>query len=86
VGHITSLSGPVESIDGKLMLRIPLETGGRELVACSRGIGEVDGDFLSIHIKDWLAERLGISEGSTVVVDNANGKFNIRLSDGESAT
>jgi hypothetical protein len=23
VGHITSLSGPVESLDGKLMLRIP---------------------------------------------------------------
>jgi hypothetical protein len=86
MGHNTSLSGPVESIDGKLMLRIPLETGGRELVACSRGIGEVDGDFLSIHIKDWLAERLGMSEGSTVVVDNANGKFNIRPSDGESAT
>jgi hypothetical protein len=56
------------------------------LVACSRGIGEVNGDFLSIHIKDWLAERLGMSEGSTVVVDNASGTFNIRPSDGESAT
>jgi hypothetical protein len=86
MGHITSLSGPVESLDGKLMLRIPLETGGRELVACSRGIGEVNGDFLSIHIKDWLAERLGMSEGSTVVVDNASGTFTIRPSDGESAT
>jgi hypothetical protein len=86
MGHITSLSGPVESLDGKLMLRIPFETGGRELVACSRGIGEVNGDFLSIHIKDWLAERLGMSEGSTVVVDNASGTFTIRPSDGESAT
>ena len=86
MGHITSLIGPVESLDGKLMLRIPLETGGRELVACSRGIGEVDGDFLSIHSINWPAERLGISEGSTVVVDNANGKFTIRPSDGESAT
>jgi hypothetical protein len=86
MGHITSFSGPVGSIDGKLMLRIPLEIGGRELVACSRGLGEVDGDFLSIHIIHWPAERLGISESSTVVVDNANGKFNIRPSDGESAT
>jgi hypothetical protein len=78
--NVTSLSGPVEKIDGKLVLRIPLEVGGNELVACSKGIGEINGECLSIHIVDWLAKKLGISEGSTVVVDNANGKFNISLS------
>jgi hypothetical protein len=78
--NVTSLSGPVEKIDGKLVLRVPLEVGGKELVACSKGIGEINGECLSIHIMDWLAKKLGISEGSTVVVDNANGKFNICLS------
>jgi hypothetical protein len=33
MAKITSLRGPVESIDGKLMLRIPLAAGGSELVA-----------------------------------------------------
>lgn len=85
MAKITSLRGPVESIDGKLMLRIPLAAGGSELVACSRGIGESDGQFLSIHIMDWLAEKLGISEGSIVAVDNADGKFNVRPVDGDHA-
>jgi hypothetical protein len=78
---VTSLQGPVEKIDGKLMLRIPLEAGGKDLVACSRGIGQIDGEFLSIHILDWLAQKLGISEGSRVSIDNANGKFNIHVCD-----
>ena len=78
---ITSLQWPVEKIDGKLMLRIPLEAGGKDLAACARVIGQVDGEFLSIHIMGWLAQKLGISEGSRVAVDNANGKFNIRVCD-----
>jgi len=83
MAKITSLRGPVENIDGKLMLRIPLAAGGSELVACSRGIAESDGEFLSIHIMEWLAAKLGIGEGSIVSVDNANGKFNIRPADGD---
>jgi len=83
MAQVTSLTGPVENIDGKLMLRIPLAAGGSELVECSRGIGAVEGEFLSIHIMDWLAQKLGISEGSSVTVDNTNGKFNMRPVDGE---
>jgi hypothetical protein len=71
----------VEYIDGKLWLRIPLDAGGSELVAASRGIGVVEGEFLSIEIMDWLARKLGISEGSLVTVDNANGKLNLRSCD-----
>lgn len=81
MANVTTLTGPVENIDGKLLLRIPLDAGGSELVAASRGIGVVEGEFLSIEIMDWLAQKLGISEGSLVTVDNANGKFNIRPSD-----
>jgi hypothetical protein len=78
MGNITCLTGPVETVDGKLVLRIPLAAGGSELVACSRGIGEVEGDFLSIVIEEWLAEKLGIAEATSVVVDNTNGRLNIR--------
>jgi len=74
---VTSLIGPVEDIDGALTLRIPLEAGGDELVECSKGIGAVVGDELHVRIPDWLAEKLGISAGMLVAVDNRNGKLNI---------
>ncbi len=82
---ITSWTGLVEKTDGKLVLRIPLASGGDELVACTQEAGKVEGDFLNIVIVDRLAEELGIFEGSTVDVDNADGKFHIRLSDGDPA-
>jgi hypothetical protein len=74
---IISLQGPVEKIEGKLVLRIPLEAGGRELIECSRGISEVEKDYLKIAIPEWLAGMLRIDEGSLVSVDNRNGKCNI---------
>jgi hypothetical protein len=67
--------------DGHLVLLIPLAAGGSELVACSRGIGEVEGEYLKIVILDWLARELGIREGSLVDVSNADGKFHLQLAD-----
>ena len=64
-----------------LMLRIPLAAGGQSLLACSRGIGVVDGDFLTVVIPTWLSAKIGVSDGSIVTVENRNGKFNIRRSD-----
>jgi hypothetical protein len=78
---VTSIGGPVEQIDDQLVLRIPLEAGGRELVECARGIGSVQGEFLVVVIQDWLAEKLGLFPGSQVIVDDAGGKFNIRSND-----
>jgi len=75
---VTSLEGPVQKIDGKLVLRIPLDAGGRELIECSRGISEIEGQFLRITIPDWLAGMLRIDEGSRVYVNNRNGKCNIQ--------
>ena len=72
-----ALTGPIESRDGKLVLLIPLESGGIELAEVARGICEIDGDFLKVTIPPWLATKLGIREGSTVEVNNADGKFNI---------
>jgi hypothetical protein len=73
----TSLTGPVEKFDGRLVVRIPLEAGGSELVECSRGISTVADGLLNVEILPWLAEKLKIREGSLVTVDNRDGKFNI---------
>jgi hypothetical protein len=79
--NVISIGGPVEEIDGKLVLRIPLDAGGRELAECSRGIASIEGDFLVVVIQGWLAEKLGLFPGSSVIVDNRDGKFNIQSND-----
>jgi hypothetical protein len=76
--EIFALSGPVELVDGKLTLRIPLEAGGDQLIECSRGISEIEGEYLKIVIPEWLAGTLRIEAGDIVSVDNENAKFNIR--------
>jgi hypothetical protein len=77
LGAITSLTGPVEEIDGKLMLRIPLEAGGDQFIRSSTGISRVEGDYLIVTIPEWLAGMLRIQAGTLVSVDNQDGKFNI---------
>ena len=78
MAEITSLGGRVELYKGRLALCIPLDVGGDRFLHCTRGIGEVDGDHLIVVIQQWLADKLGVAEGSLVQVDNENGKFNIR--------
>jgi len=51
---VISLQRPVERIERKLVLRIPLDAGVSDLIACSRGISEVEGDYLKITIPEWL--------------------------------
>ena len=75
-----SIEGPVELLNGKLTLRIPLSGGGDQLAPFARGVGTVEGDFLQVVIQPWLAEKLRIEEGSLVFVDNKNGKFTITRS------
>ena len=75
---VTSLEGPVDLVDGQLVIQIPLDAGGSAFVACARGIGHVEGDDLVITIPAWLAAQLGITDGTTVQIDNRDGKFNIR--------
>jgi len=75
-----SLEGPLELIDGKLTLQIPLAAGGGKLAPLARGIGEIEGDNLVVVIHPGMAERLRIGAGSLVFVDNLNGKFTITRS------
>jgi hypothetical protein len=53
-----------QNIDGNLTLVIPLGAGGDELLEPSRGIGKVDGKDLKIVIPYWLADKLGLDDGS----------------------
>ena len=80
MSDIIYIEGPVELIDGQMMLRIPLSAGGDRLVSVARGIGHVKDDHLCVLIQPWLAERLRIGVGSLVVVDNKGGKFTITRS------
>jgi hypothetical protein len=75
--EVTSVTGPVETLNGQMLLRIPLEVGGERLAYSARGISTVKEGYLEVRIPDWLAENLGIGERSLVDVDNTNGKFNI---------
>ena len=79
--EIISLEGPVEMWNGELTLRIPLEAGGAALLDCAKGIGQSDGEYLNVVIQPWLAEKLRISNGGIVRVDNRGGKFNITRSE-----
>ncbi len=73
-----SLQGPVLKVNGQLMLLVPLEHGGSELVECSRGTSEVEGACLKIAIPEWLAGMLRIEEGDIVCVSNWDGKLQIQ--------
>lgn len=75
-----SLEGPIELINGDLVLHIPLAAGGDRFASSARGICKVDGENLNVIIKPWLAEKLKVGAGSLVIVDNHDGKFNITRS------
>jgi hypothetical protein len=75
---VLTLQRPVERLDGKLALVIPLDEGGDKFLACCRGISEVQCNNLEIVIPEWLSGMLRIEEGDLVSIDNANGKFNVR--------
>lgn len=75
------LEGPVELIDGKLLIKIPLNAGGDKLRKYASGISNCDEEYLIIEIKHWLAEKLNIQAGSPVIVDNQNRKFTITRSE-----
>jgi hypothetical protein len=75
--EVKSLEGPVLKVNGELVLFIPLSAGGDELIELSRGISEVEGEFLRINIPAWLAAVLRIEEGDLVCVRKAGGLFRI---------
>ena len=57
------LRGPVELLDGKLTLAIPLAEGGATLRESARDISYIANDCLNVIIPDWLAVKIGVVEG-----------------------
>jgi hypothetical protein len=72
-----SLEGPVELVNDKLTVRIPLAVGGDKLALLAKGMGKIDGENLNVTIPRRLAKKLNIKADSIVSVDNRKGKFNI---------
>lgn len=75
-----SIEGPIELVNGALMLRIPLVAGGDQLAPIAPPEAEITKDELCITIPFWLAEKLRVSADSLVVIDNLEGKFRITRS------
>ncbi len=69
------VQGPLELADGRWLLRIPLAVGGRELIACTRGISEVRGDILEISVPENLVRNLKLKAGQHLWVNSDGGKF-----------
>lgn len=72
-----SIRGPLESVDGKMFLLIPLEAGGSDLAESAGKIGRIEAGVLKVEILPWIAEKLDIHVGSVVTVDNLEGEFRI---------
>jgi hypothetical protein len=72
-----SLLGPIEREDDTLVVRSPLDGGGEQISLVARGISAVDGDDLVSTIPHWLAQKIDVSKGTEVYVDDRNGKLNI---------
>jgi hypothetical protein len=77
VPETISLEGPVELVDDRLMVRIPLAVGGDKLAPLAKRLGKIDGEYLNVTIPRRLAKKLKIQPESIVSVDNRKGKFNI---------
>ena len=75
-----ALKGPVLKVDGQLLLLVPLDSGGAEMVECSPGISAVAGNFLKIVIPEWLAGVLRIEEGDMVCVGYGEDEFHVQAS------
>lgn len=72
-----SLEGPVERLNGQLILRIPLEAGGHRLheTVCTECV--VQGNDLIVPLPDWLTASIRLREGTAVHVDDRWGRLNI---------
>jgi antitoxin component of MazEF toxin-antitoxin module len=78
--------GPVETIGGELILRIPLSAGGSQLAESAGDMGRVEGEYLIVRVPPQLAESLGIGAGDTVVVSDQNRKLVIARASGPDST
>ena len=71
------LEAPVERLNDRLILRIPLEAGGQRLRQTLCAQCPIDGKDLIVTLPDWLAVKIKLAEGVAVHLDDRWGKLNI---------
>jgi hypothetical protein len=65
----------IEHIEDRLLLRIPLASGGQELALFARGTSEIKGDVLEIRLPENLVRNLSLKEGQHLWTHNQRGRF-----------
>lgn len=75
--NVVSLTVRLEKMEGKLVVRFPLDPSSEALLRCARGIADVKDDIVVIRIEGWLAALLRAREGDWVEISNADSRFNI---------
>ena len=69
------LSGPIERIDGKLSMCIPLEEGGEVLAEYTKGISRIQDGQLIISPPENMLAGMGIFEGTEIEITIKDGRF-----------
>ena len=72
---VDCVAGPVEAVDVHLGLRIPLDSGGSQLIECAGGTSRVEDDLLVVVFPAEAAAALGLTIGSQVVVGRKGSRF-----------
>ena len=80
--EMVAIRGPLEIIDGKFVLQIPLAEGGDVLAKLAGTMGRIDGDVLRIELPKKLVGELEWKAGDIVSIDNHEGLLNIEVWDG----
>jgi len=78
--RVVHIEGPLEKIDGRWLMRIPLNVGGNVLAATTAGIGRIKDDILEVELPERLVQNLKLQEGQRLLVHNATGKFTFEWS------
>lgn len=71
------LQARVQTLNGHLVIYVPLDRGGRQLASITRGLSDTEGAQLKIVIPEWLANEVGIQEGTDVSIDSRDGQFSL---------
>lgn len=71
------LQARVQTLNGHLVVYVPLDRGGRELVSVTRGLSDIEGADLKIVIPEWLAREIDVRDGIDVAIDCRNGQFSL---------
>jgi len=71
------LRARVQTLNGHLVVYVPLDRGGRQLASVTRGLSDIEGADLKIVIPEWLAQEIDVQDGTDISIDCQNGQFRL---------